>query len=99
MRWSRLFNFFVVVVVDRLGFEHCMCGTSVATWKDWDSVFNNRSGMLDNVVVGDATRMRSHFDARDDRNPLRHCCWALSRIRAHRVQNIARSWSKSAKEG
>ncbi len=54
---------------------------SDTTWKDWDSLCDNRSGMLDDVVVGYATRMRSLFDTRDNQNPLRCCRQALCTIR------------------
>jgi hypothetical protein len=53
-RRLQLFSFFFFVVVNRLGFEHCVCGTNNATWKDWDSPCNNWSGMLDDIVVSDA---------------------------------------------
>jgi hypothetical protein len=69
-----LFNFFFVVVVNKLDFEHCMCGRSDTAWKDWDSSCNNWSGMLNDVVVGDAMRMRGCFKARDDCDPVRHHC-------------------------
>jgi hypothetical protein len=72
-RRLQFFNFFFVVIVDRFGFKHCVYGTSNATWKDWDSLCDNRSGMLEDVVVSDAVRMCSCFDARDDCDHLRHC--------------------------
>jgi hypothetical protein len=39
--------------------------------------------MLDDVIISDATRMRSCFNARDNHDSLRRCRQALCMIRTH----------------